>query len=168
MLQHRAQELDKQIKSLSGIKRIVESIVKISIENGIESVNLYQLLKELIYLNNNDERMISIMKNEYKDAIKVTVGKGLIPICDPQQGGILLSGIKSMRKDIEMKTSKKVPLIRVVDIETLNDYEYEIYIKDIKVFNDNLDAPNKNSFVQEIIGKLSEVVENNLDEITKE
>lgn len=167
MLQQRADELGKQIKSLSETKRIVDSIVKISNENGIESVNLYQLLKELIYLNKNNEGMIGLMKHEYKDIIKVTVGKELIPICDPQQGGILLDAIKLMRKEIETKTNKKIPLIRVVDIETLNDYEYEIYIKDIKVFSDNLNAIDKNNYVKDIIGKLSQIIEKNMNEITE-
>lgn len=167
MLQQRADELGKQIKSLSETKRIVDSIVKISNENGIESVNLYQLLKELIYLNKNNEGMIGLMKHEYKDIIKITVGKELIPICDPQQGEILLNAIKLMRKEIETKTNKKIPLIRVVDIETLSDYEYEIYIKDIKVFSGSLDAIDKNNYVKDIIGKLSQIIEKKMNEITE-
>lgn len=167
MLQQRADELGKQIKSLSETKRIVDSIVKISIENGIESVNLYQLLKELIYLNKSNKGMIGLMKHEYKDIIKVTVGKELIPICDPQQGGILLDAIKFMRKEIETKTNKQIPLIRVVDIGTLNDYEYEIYIKDIKVFSDNLNSADKKVLTSKIIDKLSEILRENLNEIAE-
>jgi hypothetical protein len=75
--------------------------------------------------------------------------------------------MKKSLKEIETKTNKKIPLIRVVDIETLSDYEYEIYIKDIKVFSGSLDAIDKNNYVKDIIGKLSQIIEKKMNEITE-
>lgn len=164
VLNKRLNELDKQITELNRSREIIGSIIKIGKDMGINNLNIYQLLKEQIYTNKSDERMISMEKAYEGDIIRVEFGTDVIPLVSMGHNG-LLSKIKEMRKMFESEISKEIPLIRVLDNWDFNKLQYKISIKGRTIVNNDLAPVPAQNRVSEIISRLEEVIRSNIDAI---
>ena len=67
------------------------------------------------------------------DELMLEVGMGLVPLVDIQQGGQLLSRVKSMRKNLAQQLGFLVPSIHITDNLSLKDREYVIYLRGVEI-----------------------------------
>jgi flagellar biosynthesis protein FlhA len=67
------------------------------------------------------------------DPLTLEVGLGLVSLVDVQQGGQLLSRLKSMRKKLAMQLGFLVPSIHITDNLALRELEYVIQIKGVEI-----------------------------------
>lgn len=154
-------EINESIEQLTNFKDILNSVIKISKEIGIENINICNLLREQIYINKKNEGMI-YMKNSI---ITVEFGTGIVPMVDPNQNGTVIDRIKSMRSLIENRMSKQIPLIRLKDNEEMKEFQYRIFIKDRVVFDGCLSNIGYGSKEDEIIRDIENVIIKNISEI---
>ncbi len=67
------------------------------------------------------------------DELMLEVGIGLVPLVDAQQGGQLLSRVKSMRKNLAQQLGFLVPSIHITDNLSLKEREYVIYLRGVEI-----------------------------------
>jgi len=67
------------------------------------------------------------------DELMLEVGVGLVPLVDANQGGQLLTRVKSMRKNLAQQLGFLVPSIHITDNLNLRDREYIIYLRGIEI-----------------------------------
>ncbi len=67
------------------------------------------------------------------DELMLEVGIGLVPLVDAQQGGQLLTRVKSMRKSLAQHLGFLVPSIHITDNLALRDREYVIYMRGVEI-----------------------------------
>jgi len=67
------------------------------------------------------------------DELTLEVGISLVPLVDAQQGGQLLSRIKSMRKNLAQQLGFVMPPIHITDSLALRDREYAIYLRGAEI-----------------------------------
>ena len=67
------------------------------------------------------------------DELMLEVGVGLVPLVDAQQGGQLLTRVKSMRKNLALQLGFLVPSIHITDNLALRDREYVIYLRGVEI-----------------------------------
>lgn len=161
ILVRRLNEIREDIKDLNYFEKVVESIIKICQECGMDNINFYELLKEQVYVNKKFERVIE-MSQYVGEVIMVEFGIKVCGCCNE-----LVSGVKSMRNELESEYKKKIPLVRIRDVEGLKDYEYRILIKGIIVKSGIIeDVPDKDK-ASVILNGLKDAVTNNLQNIDK-
>lgn len=148
-------ELDKKLNEINNLKDILNSLLRIITQNGIEKVNIYNLLKEQIYVYSRNERKIEINT----DAIIIEFGTAVIPIADKTKKKNLLKSISEMRIQLEKNSNKKLPLIRVRDNEKLHKFQCKIFIYEKEVACLELTGINDNAKIDEIMKSLSSSVE---------
>jgi DNA-binding transcriptional MerR regulator len=158
----RFNELDDKINELNYFKNIISSFITISKTVGINNINIYQLLKEQIYIYNNDERMMEMEKSYEGDIIRLEFGIGIIPLVNPEEGKGIINEIKVMRGKIEANTKREVPLIRVTDNAELNELQYRISIKGKILVDNNLQITSSEDRISEIIRYLEEIINSNI------
>lgn len=159
-------EIENKIYELNYSKSIIKSILKMSEDIGISNVNIYEFLKEQILIHGNDERMISMEKSYSRDTVKLEFGTGIIPYLKSQGEENFIDMVKSMRKALESELEKKLPLIRLVDIEELNDFQFRISVKDKVLINANLQAISDEDKLKEMVHCLEGIIRANIDEIS--
>lgn len=163
---NRLNEIDEKISELNYFKAVIGSFIKIGRSLGINNINIYQLLKDQIYIHNNDERMKNMEKNYEGDIIRFELGMGVIPLVDPKENGNFLDKIRHMRKKLEEETSRNIPLIRVLDNSELNELQYKISIKGKVLVDNNLALVPQEDRVFEMVRYLESVVKSNIDDIS--
>ncbi|OGI09263.1 MAG: hypothetical protein A2Y40_08930 [Candidatus Margulisbacteria bacterium GWF2_35_9] len=67
------------------------------------------------------------------DVMEMEIGYGIIPLVDPNQGGVLLENITSMRKKIASEIGIVVPPLRIRDNISLKPNNYIIKIRMVEV-----------------------------------
>src|SRR5260370_22160831 len=67
------------------------------------------------------------------DELMLEVGMGLVPLVDAQQGGQLLSRVKSMRKNLAQQLVVLVPSIHITDNLSLLEREYVLYLRGVEI-----------------------------------
>ena len=67
------------------------------------------------------------------DELMLEVGIGLVPLVDAQQGGQLLTRVKSMRKSLAQHLGFLVPSIHITDNLALRDREYVVYMRGVEI-----------------------------------
>lgn len=154
--------LDSEINKLNNIKDILMSIIKIINTSGITNVNIYNLIREQIYINSRNERRLINMNS---DIIVVDFGIGIIPLFDRTQNGIVLKKISEMRTELESSLNVKLPLIRVKDDTGLSEFQCIISLKGEKIVDFDLKTTDENKRADEIILNLKKVINEHLDEI---
>ncbi|OPJ64013.1 MerR family transcriptional regulator [Clostridium oryzae] len=165
IFENRLKEIADMIDELNYCKGIIASFIKIGKSIGVDKVNIYQLLRDQIYVHNNDERMLSMEEKYEGDIIKVEFGVAIVPIVCPTECDNFLDKIKEMRNKIETETSKRIPLIRVLDNEELDEWQYRISIKKKVMLDNNLEiiAPEDRSSA--MLSYLESIVKTSIDEI---
>lgn len=159
-------EIENKIYELNYSKSIIKSILKMSKDIGISNVNIYEFLKEQILIHGNDERMINMEKSYNGDIVKLEFGTGIIPYLNSQGKDNFIDMVKGMRKELELELNKKIPLIRLVDIEELNDFQFRISVKDKALINANLQAISDEDKLKEMVHCLEGIIRANIDEIS--
>ena len=154
-------ELDSEINKLNNIKDILKSIMKIINTSGMTNVNIYNLIREQIYIDSRNERMI----NMTSDIIVVDFGFEIIPLADRNQNGILLEKVRDMRVQLETSSNIKVPLIRLKDNTKLNEFQCIISLKGEQIIDFDLKAIDEKNRADEIILNLKKIITDNLDKI---
>lgn len=154
-------ELNSEVNKLNNIKDILMSIIKIINTSGIGNVSIYNLIREQIYINSRNERLI----NMNSDIIIVDFGIGIIPLFDRTQNGIVLKKISEMRNELESNLNIKLPLIRVKDDTKLDEFQCTISLKGKKIVDFDLKTTDENKRADEIISNLRKVITENLKEI---
>lgn len=157
-LTNKSKELDSEINKLNNIKDILNSIMKIINTSGITNVNIYNLIREQIYIDSRNERMV----NMHSDILVVDFGIGIIPLADRNQSGILLEKVHDMRVELETNSNIKVPLIRLKDNAKLNEFQCIIFLKGEQIINFDLKAIDEKNRADEIILNLKKVITENL------
>lgn len=76
------------------------------------------------------ESVVSLMQ---VDPLSVEVGRGLLPLVNPDQGAKLLERVTSIRRHVAMELGLVVPGVRFRDNLQLKPNQYRIKIKDIDV-----------------------------------
>lgn len=152
-------KLQDDINSLISFKNIINSIISIKNEVGIQKVNLYQILKEQIYIHKNMERMFE-MSQFVGDVILIEFGINIV-----ECGNTIIEKIKILRQDLKKDLNKEIPLIRIKDNLELKDDEYRIIIKGITVKQELLVDAMSNEKVSIIIGGLKDALICNMQNI---
>lgn len=161
ILVRRLNEIREDIKDLNYFEKVVESIIKIGQECGMDNINFYELLKEQVYVNKKFERVIE-MSQYVGEVIMVEFGIKVCGCCNE-----LVSGVKSMRTELESEYKKKIPLVRIRDVESLKDYEYRILIKGIIVKSGSIEDVSDKDKALVILNGLKDAVTSNLQNIDK-
>ena len=163
---NRLNEIDKKMDELNYIKAVISSFIKIGKSLGIGNINIYQLLRDQIYVHKNNERMINMEKSYEGDLIRFELGVGIIPLVDPEKGGKFLDMVKESRKRLESETSKSIPLIRILDNPELNELQYRISVKG-KLITDNdlLHVPPEKR-LSEMTQRLEGAIKSNISDIS--
>ena len=60
--------------------------------------------------------------------VAITIGVGLIPFFDPEQGGRMLAGIQQLREVLAAEHGVTLPPVRIMDDPELGDREYAVFI----------------------------------------
>jgi DNA-binding transcriptional MerR regulator len=165
IFESRLVELEDKINELSYFKTVIGSFIEIGKNIGISNLNIYQLLKDQIYIQNNNERMIAMEQKYDGDIIKFEFGLAVIELIRPKDDFNFLEKIKLMRNKLEAETGKEIPLIRVRDNAELEEFQYRIMIKDKIIIKNNLINVPEAERVSEMLHYLNFVIKSNIDEI---
>jgi UDP-N-acetyl-D-mannosaminuronic acid dehydrogenase len=122
VLADKLKELKKDMDALTSLKSVVETMVKISDEEGSTGFGIRRLLREHPYLHGSVERRIN-MKTDQKDKFVIEFGLSLVPYANE-----LMDGVKNLRQQLESAMEKELPLVRIRDNFTLSEGEYRILV----------------------------------------
>ena len=154
-------KLQDNINNLISYKNIIKSIISIKNEVGIQQVNLYQILKEQIYINKNMERMFE-MSQFVGDVIIVEFGMNIV-----ESGKTIIEDIKKLRQEIKKEYNKEMPLIRIRDNLELKADEYRIIIKGVTVKQESIDNAPGNEKAVTIVNRLKDALISNIQNIAE-
>ena len=71
----------------------------------------------------------------YRDPLILELGRGLLPLVDPQNGTPVLSKLDQVREEVAREIGLVIPTIRVVDNLSIEANQYLVRIKDAPVAN---------------------------------
>lgn len=162
----RLSELDKRINELNYFKAVMEAFVKVGKSVGINNVNIYQLLKDQIYIQSINERMMNMEKRYDGDIIRLEFGMGIIPLISPKESSCLLGMIRDMRGKLESETDSRIPLIRVMDNGALDEWQYRISINGRILADNSLGLVPDAEKPAEIMRYLESLISSNIREIS--
>ena len=159
IFQEKLEEIQDEINRMTSLQRIIKSFLEMSNRLGIENINIYQLLSEQVYIHRKVEREIN-MDNSRGEKIKIEIGKSLIIHADS-----IITNVKQLRKKLEEKLQIEIPLIRIVDVESITESGYRILLNsDIKIERSFTEDSIKENLL--ILDKdLEDIVTNNIKEL---
>lgn len=162
---NRLKELNDKIDELNYSKYIIGSFIEMGKTIGINKVNIYQLLREQIYVHSKDERMINVEKSYEGDIIKLEFGIGILPLINPTES--FLEMIKHMRNKLETELKRDIPLMRIMDNDKLNGLQYKISVKGQTLIDNDLEIVPDVDKVKEMVRYLESIIRANIDHISK-
>lgn len=157
----RLDEIREDIEDLNYFEKVVASIIKIGQGQGIEKISFYEILKEQVYVNKKFERMIE-MSQYIGDVIIIEFG---IKVCDCCKE--LISGVKNLRLEFKNEFKYEIPLVRIRDVDDIEDYNYRILIKGIVVKAGSLENVPEKDKVSVMLKSLKEAIISNIENIDK-
>jgi Flagellar biosynthesis pathway, component FlhA len=152
-------KLEDDIANFISLKKIITSIISIKNTRGMDQVNIYQILKEQVYVHKNIERVFE-MSQFVGDVIIIEFGVNIVECANT-----IIESIKRLRQDIKSGLNKEIPLIRIKDNTDLRDNEYKILIKGITVKQGFLEKDHGDEKAVIIIDELKEALLNNIQSI---
>lgn len=159
ILHNKLASLQEEIDTLYAYKKVISSIIKLKDKQGSNSINLYQVIREQIYIHKSLERMI--MMNQYVgDMIVIEFGLNIVPCANK-----LIDRIKELRKDIESTMNKEIPLIRIRDNTNLKNDEYRILIKGVIIEDETFENIDNIEKVTRIVAALKKSITSNINSI---
>lgn len=163
---NRQQEIEERIKELGYIRAVIGSFIKMGRSIGICNVNIYQLLKDQIYMHGHDERMRNMEKSYEGDIVRLEFGLGVLPFIKPNESTDFLDRIREVRNRLELETGKEIPLIRVRDNEGLEELQYRISVKGRILEDHYLEAVPDGDKPAEMVRALENIIRANIEDIS--
>lgn len=151
--------IQEEIDLLVSLKQVIASIIKLNDAAGTASINVYEILKEQIYVNKKIERVLA-MDQYIRDVISIEFGTKLIPYADK-----LIAGIKDLRRELETQFKIEIPLIRIRDNVELLESSYQILIKGIVTSNENFENFNDEDIPDKMLSALRNILILNLNNL---
>lgn len=151
--------IQEEIDLLVSLKQVIASIIKLNDAAGTASINVYEILKEQIYVNRKIERVLA-MDQYIRDVISIEFGTKLIPCADK-----LIAGIKALRRELETQFKIEIPLIRIRDNVELLESSYQILIKGIVTSNENFENLNDEDIPDKMLSALRNILILNLNNL---
>ena len=100
----------------------------------------------------------SVVQLMQVDPLSLEVGRGLLPLVDPNQGAkLLLEGVTSLRRRVALKTGLVVPGVRFRDNLQLAPYAYVIKLKEVEIFRAQLPSAGPEN-VDLVLAELEKLV----------
>jgi DNA-binding transcriptional MerR regulator len=159
IFQHKLESIMDEISVLTSLQNIVKSFLEMSSSEGIDNVNIYQLLSEQIYIHKKVERVIN-MSNYEGDILKVEIGMSIIPYANS-----IIDQIKLLRSKLKKEINQEIPLIRLADNISINSTSYRILFKNDVVIDKKLDETNFSEDLVSLVKGLEEVILHNAEEL---
>lgn len=156
IFQNKLLKMQDDINNLVYLKNVVSSIIKIRNEQSINKINLYEILKEQVYVIKKFERMIE-MSQYIGDVIILDIGLNLCTI-----GNELISAVKKLRVELEDKYKVEIPLIRIKDAGDLKSDEYRVLVKGVVIKTESLEHVEDGYKVGKIIKDLTGALIDNI------
>lgn len=147
----------KEINSLRVKRDVMKSILKILKSGNSEELNLQEIFKEQIYFDDKVERIVN-MSQFIKDDIVLEFGEGIVPYAEK-----IIYDIRRLREEISEKYEKEFPLVRVRDVEELENEEFRITMRGVIVRCGSLESKEECERAQSIINIFREVIIQNLE-----
>ncbi|MBQ3102574.1 FHIPEP family type III secretion protein [bacterium] len=113
----------------------------------------------------NKEKELSNLQNPSNmyerlgvDVLAIFISENIISIADPTSNGSLIPNVASLREYLTDELGYIIPNVRILDYEKLPEYEYQIHVRNKKVFTGKLTKEElKNNNSDKIIENLGEV-----------
>lgn len=156
IFQNKLLKMQDDINNLVYLKNVVSSIIKIHNEQSINKINLYEILKEQVYVNKKFEGMIE-MSQYIGDVIVLDIGLNLCTI-----GNELISSVKKLRVELEDKYNQEIPLVRIKDSSDLKPHEYRVLVKGVVIKTEGLENIDDRYTVERIIHTLKDALIDNI------
>lgn len=156
IFQNKLLKMQDDINNLVYLKNVVSSIIKIHNEQSINKINLYEILKEQVYVNKKFEGMIE-MSQYIGDVIVLDIGLNLCTI-----GNELISSVKKLRVELEDKYNQEIPLVRIKDSSDLKPHEYRVLVKGVVIKTEGLENIDDRYTVERIIYTLKYALIDNI------
>lgn len=156
IFQNKLLKMQDDINNLVYLKNVVSSIIKIRSEQSINKINLYEILKQQVYVNKKFERMIE-MSQYIGDVIVLDIGLNLCTI-----GNELISSVKKLRIELEDKYNQEIPLVRIKDSSDLKPHEYRVLVKGVVIKTEGLENIDDRYTVERIIHTLKDALIDNI------
>jgi DNA-binding transcriptional MerR regulator len=153
--------LQEEIDVLVSLRNIITSIIKLNDASGTDSINVYQILKEQIYIHKKVERVLP-MDQYTGDMIIIEFGLNIVPCADQ-----LIAGIKELRKQLETEIHKDFPLIRIRDVDKLTENQYQILIKGVITTNEDLQNISDDDKTSKMLSALKDNIMMNIENLTE-
>lgn len=159
IFQEKLEEIQNEINRMTSLQRIIKSFLDMSNSLGIDNINIYQLLSEQVYIHSKVEREIN-MDNSRVEKIKIEIGKSLIIHADT-----IIADVKRLKEKFKEELQIEIPLIRIVDNESITESGYRILLKgNIKIERSFTEDSIKENLL--VLGKdLEDIVTNNIKEL---
>lgn len=136
-------KIDSEISNLSYSKKTLQSFINITNKNGVENIDVIELLSDLTCVDGKYEKIIGL-NNLYKINLEICIGTGLISVVDVNCGGCLVNRVKELRDELKDKMNIFLPLIRICDNKELDEYEYAIKLKGFIFVREKIDTAQEN------------------------
>lgn len=159
IFQDKLESITDEIRVLTSLQNIVKSFLEMSSSEGIDNVNIYQLLSEQIYIHKKVERVIN-MSNYEGDILKVEIGRSIIPYANS-----IIDQIKLLRSKLKKEINAVIPLIRLADNISISSTSYRILFKNDVVIDKKLDETNISEDLASLVKDLEEVILHNAEEL---
>lgn len=157
LFQNRITEINFEIHKLVNEKQILLTVLNIINSQDNTKLNVTEFIKEQIYFQKKNERLIQM--NDNKNNIVIEIGENLIPLANEQEDGTLINSIKLMRLEIENQYNINVDLIRLRDnFETLSQNEYRILKNNNQVIYKTISGENSIQKSNCIISDLKNII----------
>ena len=72
------------------------------------------------------------------DVLAIFISENIISIADPTSNGSLIPNVASLREYLTDELGYIIPNVRILDYEKLPEYEYQIHVRNKKVFKGKL------------------------------
>lgn len=153
LFQEKNNQINSQLRKLQNDKQIITSVLKTFGSADISKHNILEFMKEQIYFQNKNERLIN-MKTSTKDII-IEIGENLIPCALSEDNEALLPSIKNLRAELKKTYEIDLDLIRVRDnIKVLSPNQYQILHNDNIIIKKEITSDNPIIQSQHIITQL--------------
>lgn len=165
MFEKQLKSINNEISNLSYSKKILQSFINISNKNGVQNIDVIELLTDLTCVDRKYEKFIGL-NNLYEINLDIYIGTDLISIADINSDGSLINKIKDLRDELKYKMNIIIPLIRICDKEELDKDEYVIRLRDCIIVREKIDNTKVSGNYDKcllITKSLKKVISNNIE-----
>lgn len=158
LFDRRLETLQHEINALTGRHNLIKTITAIFKAKGMENVNVYQVLREQLFIHKEVEEMTGV-NEEDMDWVKIEIGAGLVPHAET-----LIQTVKGIRAEVERDLQQEIPLMRIRDSEALAEAQYQIMFKGVTEAGGTLNGPQQDNIT--LIGRdLEKILRNHWSEL---